>query len=136
MREWEQFVRDHLPPLTVCPERECEIVSGLALQLEQAYADALAGGATEPEAHRRALTQTGTNWLPISVEPSDRSHALNPQAARHMAERRVARRPLFPTVPATEPGLRRHLRADAGFRHRRQHRHLHRSIIPSAVLVW
>ena len=57
MPDWPQFVRDHLPPLDMGRERESEIVAELALQLEQAYSEALAGGATEGEARRRAEAQ-------------------------------------------------------------------------------
>ena len=55
MHDWRAYVRRHLPPLKVSPEREGEIVAELALQIEQAYTEELAGGAEEPEAFRRAL---------------------------------------------------------------------------------
>ena len=47
MPDWSKLVRERLPALHVRPERENEIVAELALQLEQAYADAIAGGAGE-----------------------------------------------------------------------------------------
>lgn len=50
MPDWEQFVREHLPPLGVGPERENEIVAELALQADQAYRDALSGGSSEADA--------------------------------------------------------------------------------------
>ena len=61
MPDWSRLVRERLPALHVRPERENEIVAELALQLEQAYADAIAGGAGEEEARRRALAQMG-DW--------------------------------------------------------------------------
>ena len=54
MHDWKRFVREHLPPLRVSPTRESEIIAELALQLEQAYTEALAGGASDAEAVRRA----------------------------------------------------------------------------------
>src|SRR5437588_12541496 len=57
MHDWRDYVRKHLPPLAVGPQRENAIVAELALQLEQAYGDALASGAPEPEAVRRAQSQ-------------------------------------------------------------------------------
>ena len=57
MPDWPQFIRQHLPPLAVRAERENEIVAELALQLEQAYSEALAGGATDGEALLRAQAQ-------------------------------------------------------------------------------
>ena len=66
MPDWNRLVRERIPALHVGPERENDIVAELALQLEQAYADAMAGGAGEAEALRRAhgtdgrLGQAGT----------------------------------------------------------------------------
>ena len=57
MPDWRPYVRDHLPPLAVAPQREAEIVAEMALQLEQAYPDALARRASEPEARRQAEAQ-------------------------------------------------------------------------------
>src|SRR5260370_2430905 len=61
MPDWRRLVRERLPALHLRPERESEIVAELALQLEEAYADAVAGGADEEEALRRALAQLG-DW--------------------------------------------------------------------------
>ena len=73
MPDWRRLVRERLPALHVRPEREGEIVAELALQLEQAYADALAGGAGEEEALRRALAQLG-DWdkLGRGIDVSER----------------------------------------------------------------
>ena len=54
MSEWRTYVREHLPRLTVGPERENEIVAELALQMEQAYQEALSAGATPEAAHAKA----------------------------------------------------------------------------------
>jgi hypothetical protein len=59
MHDWCRLVRERLPALHVRPERESEIVAELALQLEQAFSDAVSGGAGEQEALGRALAQLG-----------------------------------------------------------------------------
>ncbi len=73
MPDWQRLVRDRLPALHVRPERESEIVAELALQVEQAYTDAVAGGAGEEEALRRALAQLG-DWdkLGRGIDVSER----------------------------------------------------------------
>jgi len=65
MRDWSPFIREHLPPLAVGSERESEIVAELALQMEQAYNEALVGGATEREALRQAEAQFG-DWKKLA----------------------------------------------------------------------
>src|SRR5262249_30287708 len=57
MRDWKQFVRENLPPLSLGPERESEIANEMAQHLESVYEDALADGATEEDAFRRASAQ-------------------------------------------------------------------------------
>src|SRR5579863_527356 len=56
MRDWKKYVREHLPALGLSGAREQEIVEELAQQLDEAYAEALARGASaaEAEAHARA----------------------------------------------------------------------------------
>jgi predicted permease len=54
MRDWKQFVRENLPPLSLGPERECEIADEMAQHLEAVYEDALADGVAEEDAFRRA----------------------------------------------------------------------------------
>src|ERR1035437_6552578 len=73
MPDWSRLVRERLPALHVRPERENEIVAELALQLEQAFADAVADGAGEDEALRRALAQLG-DWdkLGRGIDVSER----------------------------------------------------------------
>src|SRR3954469_6584204 len=67
MSDWREHVRAHLPRLGVSPERESEIVAELALQMEQAYADAVASGATEEDASRRASEQF-SDWKSLGRE--------------------------------------------------------------------
>src|SRR4051794_10202122 len=67
MPDWRGHVRAHLPRMGVSPERENEIVAELALQLEQAYADALASGVSDEEALRRAREQF-SDWRSLGRE--------------------------------------------------------------------
>jgi predicted permease len=67
MHDWHAYVRRHLPPLTVSPEREHEIVSELALQLDQAYQDALTGGQSEEQALSHAQGQV-RSWSDLARE--------------------------------------------------------------------
>ena len=118
MPDWSKLVRERLPALHVRPERENEIVAELALQLEQAYADAIAGGAGEEEARRRALAQMG-DWdkLGRGVDVPERRAGFT--AGRDA--RSALRTPLLPA----EPGVHGDRDVDAGLRHWRQHGHLH-----------
>jgi len=67
MPDWREYVRGHLPRLDVPLERESEIVAELALQLDQTYAEALAGGASDADARRRAEQQFA-NWPELARE--------------------------------------------------------------------
>src|SRR5262245_49122051 len=67
MRDWSVFVRQKLGRLRVRPERESEIIAELAQQLEQAYADSRAAGASDADAVRRAEAQIG-DWKKLSRE--------------------------------------------------------------------
>jgi predicted permease len=73
MPDWRAYVRDHLPAIGVGPERENEIVSELAMQLEQAYADALAGGVSDAEARSQATGQF-RDWdaLALAIDRAER----------------------------------------------------------------
>jgi predicted permease len=57
MRDWKQFVREHLPPLGLSGAREQEIVEEIAQQLEDAHAEAISRGATDAEAGAHAAAQ-------------------------------------------------------------------------------
>src|SRR5436305_9984947 len=80
--DWPQFIREHLPPLAVGPERENEIIAELALQLEEACGEALAGGATAAEAARRAQAQFG-DWHKLA---RDINRAERPEARGNVPE--------------------------------------------------
>ncbi|MCU1233547.1 MAG: hypothetical protein JWP63_1514 [Candidatus Solibacter sp.] len=78
MRNWEDLVRGRLPALHVRPEREQEIVAELALELEQAYHDALSAGASEPDALRLALEHLG-DWQSLGAR-IDHAERGNPRS--------------------------------------------------------
>src|SRR5450432_2737358 len=67
MHDWRAYVRKQLPPLSVGPQRESAIVAELALQLEQVYSDALAGGVSETDGARRAESQFA-DWNALARE--------------------------------------------------------------------
>lgn len=106
MRDWRGLIRGHLPPLAVGPERESEIIAELALQLEQAYTDALTGGASEQEALRRAEAQVRDwNSLAREIETAERIEAPQPLLAGGWGDIRYALRffrknPMFAAVAA------------------------------------
>jgi predicted permease len=79
MHDWRRFVRERLGTLRALPEREAEIVAELAQQIEQAYADAIADGATEAEAIRLAGAHLG-DWkrLAREIEAAERPSAPVP----------------------------------------------------------
>src|SRR3954454_7612153 len=102
MRNWREDVRGRLPRMAVSPERENEIVAELALQMEQAYAEAIAGGATEAEAERRADAQFA-DWKGLAREIE---HAEGPRARWwsgvgqdvRYAARQLRRNPMFAAI--------------------------------------
>ncbi|HUC53575.1 MAG TPA: hypothetical protein VMR90_05995 [Candidatus Cybelea sp.] len=57
MHDWKELVRVRLAPLPLESARRAEIIEELSQQLEDAYKEALLGGASEPEAVRRSLAQ-------------------------------------------------------------------------------
>jgi putative ABC transport system permease protein len=67
MPDWQQYVRTQLPALRVKPERAVGIIEELALQLEQAYLDALKAGHTEAEAERMAKDQL-PDWQKLALD--------------------------------------------------------------------
>jgi hypothetical protein len=69
MPDWKKHVREHLPPLQLGAERELEIVEEFAQHLEAIYEDALAKGASEQEAYRRAVAQIN-DWQLLECEVS------------------------------------------------------------------
>ncbi len=67
MRDWKQFVREHLPPLGLSGAREQEIVEEIAQQLEDKYSEAIAHGATLADAELRASAQV-SDWNLLARE--------------------------------------------------------------------
>jgi predicted permease len=67
MPDWKQYVREHLPPLALGPEREAQIVDEMAQHLEAVYEDALAGGASEQDAFNRAAAHI-KDWQLLECE--------------------------------------------------------------------
>jgi putative ABC transport system permease protein len=63
---FKQYVRDHLPPLDVPPERETEIVEELAVQLDTIYERARANGAGDADAMQRALAEI-PDWQALAT---------------------------------------------------------------------
>jgi predicted permease len=75
MPDFRAWVREHLPRLSVTPEREAEIVGELALQLEQAYQESLSGGATPEAALKRARLQF-PDWTALAQEINTAERAV------------------------------------------------------------
>ena len=67
MPDWKKYVRDHLEPLRLGPEREAEIIDEMAQHLEAAYDEALTTGASEPEAEKRAAAHI-KDWRLLECE--------------------------------------------------------------------
>ena len=67
MHDWNRYVREHLPDVPVTPERESEIISELAQQMEQAYQDARNVGLSDEDALRRAEAQF-PDWNALARE--------------------------------------------------------------------
>jgi predicted permease len=67
MRDWKQYVREHVPPLGLSGAREAEIIEELAAQFEQSYTDARSCGARRDEAERRAMAQI-PDWNALATE--------------------------------------------------------------------
>ena len=67
MPDWKDYVRKNLPPLTLGPERELEMVDEMAQHLEAVYEESLAGGASEQDAYRRAASHV-KDWQLLECE--------------------------------------------------------------------
>jgi predicted permease len=66
-RDWRRYVRRHLPPLGLAPEREAEIVEELAMQLDQDCRDGVAAGVSLQEATAHALARFPP-WEALAAE--------------------------------------------------------------------
>jgi predicted permease len=67
MHNWRAYVSGRLPEMNIPAARETEIVSELAMHLEQAYADACAAGCSEAEAMQRVESRFA-NWRELARE--------------------------------------------------------------------
>ena len=67
MRDWKQYVREHLPSLGLSGAREQEIIDELAQQLHDAYAEAISRGLTREQAEARAISQI-SDWSEMAHE--------------------------------------------------------------------
>ncbi len=75
MPYWKRYVREHMAPLALNPEREMEIVEELAQHLEAVYEGALAEGASERLAYERAIVQIA-DWRLLECELSRVEHPV------------------------------------------------------------
>jgi len=75
MRDWRVFVRQRLRLPDLTPDREARIIREIAAQLEDLYRDALARGATDPEADAHAAAHI-SDWsrLAADLRRADRAH--------------------------------------------------------------
>ena len=69
MPDWQSHIRPHLAALRLSPARESEIVDELAQHLDDRWRELVAGGASEQEAMRLALTQLRDTTLVRNLEP-------------------------------------------------------------------
>ena len=67
MPDWKAYVRQNLAPLRLGAERELEMVDEMAQHLEAVYDEALADGATEQEAYKRATAHI-KDWHLLECE--------------------------------------------------------------------
>lgn len=67
MPDWKDYVRRNLPPLTLGPERESEMVDEMAQHLESVYEESLSAGASEQEACQRAIAHI-KDWQLLECE--------------------------------------------------------------------
>lgn len=65
--DWKKYVREHLTPLELGPEREAEMVDEMAQHLEAVYEEALIDGASEQEAFIRATAHI-KDWRLLECE--------------------------------------------------------------------
>jgi hypothetical protein len=69
MPDWKSHIRPHLAPLRLSPVRENEIIDELAQHLDDRWGELIAGGASEEEAMRLALTLLRDTTLVRNLAP-------------------------------------------------------------------
>jgi hypothetical protein len=73
MPEWKSEIRKRLAGLQLTPTREAATIEELAQYLEDYYAEILAGGASESEAHEQTLAElSGSELLARELRRVDR----------------------------------------------------------------
>jgi len=79
MNDWKAEIRRRLANLKLGPAREAAIVEELAQDLEDCYAESLARGVTEAEAHQQTLAElSGSELLARELRRVERQAALEP----------------------------------------------------------
>lgn len=63
MADWKAEIRERLAGLKLEPSRESEIIEELAQHLDDRYAELIAGGATNEQAYRAAMSEISSNEL-------------------------------------------------------------------------
>nr|HEV7953749.1 ABC transporter permease [Candidatus Acidoferrales bacterium] len=80
MRDWKQYVREHLPPLGLSGAREQEITDEIAQQLEDAYSEAISRGSTREQAEAHAEAQI-CDWNLLAQEIHRAEHPITHEIA-------------------------------------------------------
>src|SRR5262249_13817106 len=79
MPDWKHEIRRRLASLHLVPTREAAIVEELAQDLDDCYAESLAGGATEAEAFRQTIEELrGSETLLRELRRVERRGAPEP----------------------------------------------------------
>ena len=146
MRDWEAYVRTHLPPSALGQARESRIVRELASQIQDCYRDALARGLSDSEADAFASAQI-TDWTSFAdtLAEADRPHRRSridrwserfddrePHVRPRMSglggiwQDSSPGRPLCGADSLAGAGVRRHGRHDHGTGHRTPGHGIHR----------
>jgi hypothetical protein len=110
MRDWQTFVRTHLPLTGVRPAREARLIGEVAAQLEDLYRDAILRGATDEEADRLAREHVADwNQLAADLAGVDRAARVPPieQRVEAAVARRSRFRPVWIALATVQQNLRR-----------------------------
>ena len=83
MRNWKQYVREHLPPLGLSGARGQEIVEEIAQQLEGAFTESIARGTTTTAAEACASAQI-PDWIVLASEIRRAERPITNEIAAHV----------------------------------------------------